>query len=299
MDVPMRLKSWNTFTISFPFLSPILTIEKETLTYCQANVALQQALQQSRYFSDHVSWDHFHMVLWVIEALVFTLCSLSPQNERRPLLMCFSAAASWLQSLSEYSLCMKYESPQSTLPCCYRNTNIQYRTDKVVWADTLLIFSGNVYANLWWMHSLPWQEIHFRQIIGFHVLKELSLHPPIQEFAENLLNSGVHGAVMVLDPTFNTDAMAAALGIPSSKHMVRRHLVEEMKALIDSARWEEAFTKRSQERPPVVPGTFQNMSCFFSVNAVQMCILHLKLSQTLALPLMFPAGLMPSRTVSD
>lgn len=63
-----------------------------------------------------------------------------------------------------------------------------------------------------------------------------SLHPPVQEFAENLLNSGVHGAVMVLDPTFNTDAMATALGIPSSKHMVRRHLVEEMTTLIGSAR---------------------------------------------------------------
>lgn len=41
---------------------------------------------------------------------------------------------------------------------------------------------------------------------------------------------------MVLDPTFDTDAMATALGIPGGKHMVRRHLVEEMKALIGSAR---------------------------------------------------------------
>ncbi|XP_068162311.1 kazrin-A [Antennarius striatus] len=57
----------------------------------------------------------------------------------------------------------------------------------------------------------------------------------LKEFAENLLNSGVHGAVMVLDPTFNTDTMATAMGIPNSKHMVRRHLVEEMKTLIGSA----------------------------------------------------------------
>ncbi len=71
-------------------------------------------------------------------------------------------------------------------------------------------------------------------------MKEVTLwpssHPPVQEFAESLQNSGVHGAVMVLDPTFNTDAMATALGIPSSKHMVRRHLVEEMKTLICPAR---------------------------------------------------------------
>ncbi|XP_037628353.1 kazrin-A isoform X1 [Sebastes umbrosus] len=58
----------------------------------------------------------------------------------------------------------------------------------------------------------------------------------LKEFAESLLGSGVHGAVMVLDPTFNTDAMATALGIPNNKHMVRRHLVEEMKTLIGPAR---------------------------------------------------------------
>lgn len=58
----------------------------------------------------------------------------------------------------------------------------------------------------------------------------------MQEFAESLLNSGIHGAVMVLDPTFNTDTMATVLGISSSKHMVRRHLVEEMKTLNGQAR---------------------------------------------------------------
>ncbi|KPP68842.1 hypothetical protein Z043_112445 [Scleropages formosus] len=56
------------------------------------------------------------------------------------------------------------------------------------------------------------------------------------EFADNLQSSGVHGAVMVLDPSFNTDAMATALGIPGGKHMIRRHLSEEMKALISEAR---------------------------------------------------------------
>lgn len=42
--------------------------------------------------------------------------------------------------------------------------------------------------------------------------------------------------MMVLDPSFNCDAMATALGIPNSKHMVRRHLTEEMKMLIESDR---------------------------------------------------------------
>ncbi|XP_047445675.1 kazrin-A isoform X4 [Mugil cephalus] len=67
----------------------------------------------------------------------------------------------------------------------------------------------------------------------------------LKEFAECLLNSGVHGAVMVLDPTFNTDSMATALGIPGNKHMVRRHLVEEMKTLLGPAR---ADAKQDYER---------------------------------------------------
>uniref|UniRef100_A0A3P8V4R8 Kazrin, periplakin interacting protein a n=1 Tax=Cynoglossus semilaevis TaxID=244447 RepID=A0A3P8V4R8_CYNSE len=57
----------------------------------------------------------------------------------------------------------------------------------------------------------------------------------LKEFAENLVHSGVHGAAMVLDPVFDTDTMASALGIHSNKHMVRRHLVEEMKSLIEES----------------------------------------------------------------
>ncbi|XP_041712845.2 kazrin-A-like [Coregonus clupeaformis] len=58
----------------------------------------------------------------------------------------------------------------------------------------------------------------------------------LKEFADSLQNSGVHGAVMVLDPSFNMDSMATALGILGNKHMIRHHLTEEMKALISSAR---------------------------------------------------------------
>ncbi|XP_038161844.1 kazrin-A isoform X3 [Cyprinodon tularosa] len=71
----------------------------------------------------------------------------------------------------------------------------------------------------------------------------------LKEYADSLLSSGVHGAVMILDPTFNTDSMATALGIPSSKHMVRRHLEEEMMALIGSAR---ANAQKSYDHPGVV-----------------------------------------------
>ncbi|KAK3540307.1 hypothetical protein QTP70_029546 [Hemibagrus guttatus] len=58
----------------------------------------------------------------------------------------------------------------------------------------------------------------------------------LKEFAGSLQNSGIHGAVMVLDPSFNTDSMATALGISASKHMVRQHLSEEMKVLLATAR---------------------------------------------------------------
>lgn len=36
---------------------------------------------------------------------------------------------------------------------------------------------------------------------------------------------------MTLDPSFDTDAMAKALGIPGNKHMLHRHLYEELKSL--------------------------------------------------------------------
>uniref|UniRef100_A0A8C5KI36 Kazrin, periplakin interacting protein n=1 Tax=Jaculus jaculus TaxID=51337 RepID=A0A8C5KI36_JACJA len=57
----------------------------------------------------------------------------------------------------------------------------------------------------------------------------------LKEYADNLTNSGVHGAVMVLEPTFNAEAMATALGIPSGKHILRRHLAEEMSTVFHPA----------------------------------------------------------------
>uniref|UniRef100_A0A3B3XNE4 SAM domain-containing protein n=1 Tax=Poecilia mexicana TaxID=48701 RepID=A0A3B3XNE4_9TELE len=53
----------------------------------------------------------------------------------------------------------------------------------------------------------------------------------LKEFAENLQGKGIHGAVMALDQSFDTEALANALGIPSNKHMLHRHLYEEMKSL--------------------------------------------------------------------
>ncbi|XP_061716151.1 kazrin isoform X3 [Cydia pomonella] len=56
------------------------------------------------------------------------------------------------------------------------------------------------------------------------------------EFAENLKDSGVHGGLVVLEPSFTGETMATALGIPPSKSIIRRHLVTEFDALIIPAR---------------------------------------------------------------
>ncbi|VVC89211.1 unnamed protein product [Leptidea sinapis] len=56
------------------------------------------------------------------------------------------------------------------------------------------------------------------------------------EFADNLKDSGVHGGLVVLEPSFTGETMATALGIPPSKSIIRRHLVAEFDALIIPAR---------------------------------------------------------------
>ncbi|XP_061893849.1 kazrin, periplakin interacting protein b isoform X3 [Entelurus aequoreus] len=53
----------------------------------------------------------------------------------------------------------------------------------------------------------------------------------LKEFADNLQGKGINGAVLVLDASFDLDAMAKALEIPGNKHVLRRRLYEEMKTL--------------------------------------------------------------------
>ncbi|XP_023303308.2 kazrin [Lucilia cuprina] len=58
----------------------------------------------------------------------------------------------------------------------------------------------------------------------------------LAEYADNLKDSGVHGGLVVLEPSFSGDTMATALGIPPSKNIIRRHLSTEFDALILPAR---------------------------------------------------------------
>lgn len=59
----------------------------------------------------------------------------------------------------------------------------------------------------------------------------------LAEYADNLRDSGVHGGLVVLEPSFNGDTMATSLGIPPGKNIVRRHLAAELEALILPARY--------------------------------------------------------------
>lgn len=45
----------------------------------------------------------------------------------------------------------------------------------------------------------------------------------LQEYGNNLLESGVHGAIVALDESFDANAMALALQIPTQNIQVRLH----------------------------------------------------------------------------
>ena len=54
----------------------------------------------------------------------------------------------------------------------------------------------------------------------------------LSEYAPNLRGSGVHGALMCLEPRFTADTLADLLHIPVSKTLLRRHLIHHFDALI-------------------------------------------------------------------
>lgn len=79
------------------------------------------------------------------------------------------------------------------------------------------------------------------------------------EYAENLRNTGVHGALAVLEPSFTADTIATALGIPTSKNIIRRHLTTEWQNLIQPARLslesESVVAKRSKSEKRLTSGS--------------------------------------------
>lgn len=54
----------------------------------------------------------------------------------------------------------------------------------------------------------------------------------LREFTPNLMFSGVHGALMVHDPTFTAESLAEVLQIPAHKTLLRRHLSSHFNKLL-------------------------------------------------------------------
>ncbi|XP_065539180.1 liprin-beta-2 isoform X6 [Lathamus discolor] len=54
----------------------------------------------------------------------------------------------------------------------------------------------------------------------------------LAEYAPNLRGSGVHGALILLEPRFNGDTLAMLLNIPPQKTLLRRHLTTNFNVLI-------------------------------------------------------------------
>ncbi|XP_035207837.1 liprin-beta-1-like isoform X2 [Stegodyphus dumicola] len=54
----------------------------------------------------------------------------------------------------------------------------------------------------------------------------------LSEYAPNLRGSGVHGALIVYEPKFNTNLFATLLNIPPTKTLLRRHLATHFKHIV-------------------------------------------------------------------
>ncbi|KAL4714390.1 hypothetical protein ACJJTC_017685 [Scirpophaga incertulas] len=59
-------------------------------------------------------------------------------------------------------------------------------------------------------------------------LKEIDL----AEYAPNLRGAGVHGGLMLLEPRFTAELLAALLNIPANKTLLRRHLTQRFNDLL-------------------------------------------------------------------
>ncbi|CAH1787238.1 unnamed protein product, partial [Owenia fusiformis] len=56
----------------------------------------------------------------------------------------------------------------------------------------------------------------------------------LSEYAPNMRGSGVHGALMVLEPRFSSEILGSILSIPNSKTLLRRHLHTHFVSLISN-----------------------------------------------------------------
>ncbi|XP_071362605.1 liprin-beta-2b isoform X7 [Trachinotus anak] len=61
----------------------------------------------------------------------------------------------------------------------------------------------------------------------------------LAEYAPNLRGSGVHGGLIMLEPRFNSDALAMLLNIPPQKTLLRRHLTTNFNNLVGAQAQQE------------------------------------------------------------
>jgi hypothetical protein len=54
----------------------------------------------------------------------------------------------------------------------------------------------------------------------------------LAEFIPNLMFSGIHGALIVHDPTFTAESLAEVLQIPAHKTLLRRHLTTHFNNIV-------------------------------------------------------------------
>ncbi|XP_078695873.1 kazrin-like isoform X4 [Branchiostoma floridae x Branchiostoma belcheri] len=81
----------------------------------------------------------------------------------------------------------------------------------------------------------------------------------LKEYSNNLAESGVHGALLVLEPSFNADAMATALGIPPTKTIIRRHLTTELNSLVMPARTKAKRESREVDGRVTISSSLQSI----------------------------------------
>lgn len=109
----------------------------------------------------------------------------------------------------------------------YDRTELEHRRkmsenglcDVLVWSNERVIR---------WVSSIG-LKVSYQSVLRTYILKFTILNFALQEYANNLLESGVHGALMALDEGFDANAMGLALQIPTQNAQVsvfcRLHMI--------------------------------------------------------------------------
>ncbi|XP_071512078.1 liprin-beta-1-like [Diadema antillarum] len=98
-----------------------------------------------------------------------------------------------------------------------------------------------------WSNEMPYETGTQVTLWTNHRVMEWLRSVDLSEYAPNLRGSGVHGALMVLEPRFTAETLAAILCIPGNKTLLRRHLSTHFISLIGPDIQQQ---KREAEKQP-------------------------------------------------